>query len=595
MNIATINNQVLKTQADSRQSFVKTQPTKNKDSSSISSVLPSAERLAKYTASASEQKDKEMKIRDSFSQLIKLLKPEITDFLACLSVCAQNISLRAAMASSGCDENTAQKYLNCLCRLSLLNASDTDNRFVFHPLIRLLVQELATSRALPEGAAARHAHFFIEFAKSHQSDRAVALVAEELNDLLLAARWLQQQGKIDCEFISSLKPCLEQYGYWQEAVELMTQFQLLAEQLEDWEAAVKYRIGQAKYLSLQGELSQAEDLLHLIPSLLCKIEEPSTRQVSEAKWLNSLSCTLRRQGRIEEAIEALQRAAAIEVHLDNQEGLAIVLNSLGTALRKAGRLDEAEAVLGRSYALHSGSDSQRSAAMVLHSLGNVLKEQGRLDEAANTLWRSHAISQALGDQLSLAMVLSSVGNLLQEQGYINEAIETLRQSLAIYEQLGDQRSVAVSLNRLGGVYQKHGRLSEAVDTFHKSVEVGKVLNSKKHNECLAGKLTSLGRVLKKQGRLEEALEVFQSSQELWEALGELRHLATTLADLGEIHQRLKRPDEAAIALQRSAAIGKQIGAQSSGSTPLRSGLARPILLKLKDKSSRPQHRHLRSS
>lgn len=50
-----------------------------------------------------------------------------------------------------------------------------ENRFVFHPLIRLFAQELAETRQLQATAAERHTQFFIELVKSNEvTNRAIA-------------------------------------------------------------------------------------------------------------------------------------------------------------------------------------------------------------------------------------------------------------------------------------------------------------------------------------------------------------------------------------------------------------------------------------
>ena len=121
--------------------------------------------------------------------------------------------MQAAVAAGDCDESTAHEHLGYLYRLSLLNRPQLGtNRFVFHPLIRLFAEELADEHALRDEAAERHACFFVELVKtSDVSDRAAASVlAEELDDIILAAEWLQRQERADYEFVIRLEPFFEQ-------------------------------------------------------------------------------------------------------------------------------------------------------------------------------------------------------------------------------------------------------------------------------------------------------------------------------------------------------------------------------------------------
>ena len=231
--------------------------------------------LTDYAASLSEERrlerltvrgDKQLDLRACFSLSLKQLLPEEIDFFSCLSVCAEDgFSRRTAMAATGCeDEYGAQESLDYLCRLSLLNYAEVgENRFVFHPLIRLFARELLVERGLEEEATARHAEFLIEFVKSSELEGSVAsFIAEEFNNIILATKWLQQhettsnnkkEEKEKYAFAIGLEPFFELYGYWEQAVTFMEGFEQLAERNEDWNIVIKFRIQQAKYLSLQGK------------------------------------------------------------------------------------------------------------------------------------------------------------------------------------------------------------------------------------------------------------------------------------------------------------------------------------------------------
>jgi hypothetical protein len=306
--------------------------------------------LADYAASLSEERrlarltvrgDKQLDLRACFSLSLKQLHPEEIDFFSCLSVCAEDgFSRRTAMAASGCeDEYVAQESLDYLCRLSLLNYAEVgENRFVFHPLIRLFARELLVERGLEEEATARHAEFLIEFVKSSELEGSVAsFIAEEFNNIILAAKWLQQhettsnnkkEEKEKYDFAIWLQPFFEQYGYWKQAVTFMEGFEQLAERNQDWNIVIKFRIQQAKYLSLQGEWSSAETRLEGIPEILSKIEEEAPRQLSEAKWLTTLGGILKQQGKLDEAAATFQRVVEINEALNDQRSVAIGLNGL---------------------------------------------------------------------------------------------------------------------------------------------------------------------------------------------------------------------------------------------------------------------------
>ena len=528
--------------------------------------------LADYAASLREEKSRLAKlkirgdlyldVRASFSLSLGLLESEEVDFFACQSVCAEDgFSVQAAMAAGDCDESTAYERLGYLYRLSLLNRPQFGaGRFVFHSLIRLFAQELAVERSLQDDAAERHALFFVELVKtSDVSDRiAASVLAEEMDDIVLAAEWLRCQEIADQEFLIRLQLLFEKHGYWQRAVGLMSEFLRLTERVEDWRAVVHLYIQRAKYLSLRGQWSQARETLTPIAGVIDRIGDEAVRQRCEAMWLTTLGGLLQRLGHFNEAVNAFQRGYDLSVDLEDQHGQAKVLNSLGGVLQDQGSFDKAADAFQRSYDLSVDLGDQHGQAMVLNSLGGVLQRQGRFDEALDTLQRSATIEEQIGDRRGLAMVLTSLGGVLQRLGCFDEAEVAFRRSVEIEGQLGNQRGLAMVLNSLGGVLQRLGRFDEAESAFRRSAEIEELLGNQRG---LAMVLNSLGGVLQRQGRFDEAVDAFQRSVAIEEQLGNQRGLAMVLNSLGGVLQRQGRFDEAVDAFQRSYAISEELGDQ----------------------------------
>jgi tetratricopeptide (TPR) repeat protein/cold shock CspA family protein len=541
-------------------------------------------------------------VRASFSLSLKLFEDPEIDFFASLSVCAQDgFSVHTAMATGDCNESQAYEWLGYLYRLSLLNRPQLGiNRFVFHPLLRAFAHEIAIERSLKDKIAERHARYFIEFAKSNDvNDPRVAIfLAEELDDIVLAAEWLQGQEISDYSFIINLQPFLQQHGYWQQATSLMEGFLLSAERKEDWRAVVQLRIQQAKYLSLLGDWIRAESVLLPIRDTIERIGEPEARQRAETMWLNTLGGVLQRQGRFDQAVENFQRSAVIEEQLGNlrgqakvlnslggvlqrrgdfegaakafrqsaqieentgnRRGQAMMLNSLGGVLQREGHFGEAADAFQRSYDLLVLSGDQRGQAMVLNSLGGVFQRQGHFNEAIQFLERSAEIEEKIGNQRGQAMVLTSLGGVLQRQGCFDEAIEVLRDSARIEAALGNQRGQAMVLNSLGGVFRRQGKFDGAADVFQRSYDLLVLLDDQRGQAMV---LNSLGGVFQRQGHFDEAVNAFRRSVKIGEFLNDKRHVAIALNSLGGILQRQGKFEEAIEVLQRSAEIEKEIGDQ----------------------------------
>jgi tetratricopeptide (TPR) repeat protein len=538
--------------------------------------LNEGRKLTDYVASLRDERkrlermevegDKHLDLRACFSLSLKQLQPDKINFFACLSLCASDgFSRRTATATSGFnDEYDAQKYLDYLCRISLLNYAEVgENRFVFHSLIRLFARELLVERGLEEEATARHAEFCINLVKSfnpNNSDIGVSIIGEEIDDIILAAEWLQKNGIADSDLAESLNDFFEDYGYWSKATHLMRGFQALAESREDWEAVVTFRTRQAKYFAKQNELPNAEAVLAPLPDIISRIENPNNRQRSEIKWLIRLGRIRQQQQLFDAAVNALQRGVTIAEELGEQDSLRKILDSLANVFKQQRKWDEAIDAFQRVVEIEQALNNRRSVAIGLNGLAGIFQQQGKLDEAAATFQRRVEISEAFNDQRSVAIGLNGLAGVLQQQGKLDEAAATFQRRVEISEAFNDQRSVAIGLNGLAGVLQQQGKLDEAAATFQRVVEISEALNDRR---SVAIGLNGLAGVLQQQGKLDEAAATFQRVVEISEALNDRRQIAIGLNGLAGVLQQQGKLDEAVATFQRRVEISEALNDQRS--------------------------------
>ncbi|MDF5723991.1 MAG: tetratricopeptide repeat protein [Rhizonema sp. PD37] len=486
-----------------------------------------------------------------FSLSLKYLQPDEINFFACLSVCAKNgFSLQTAMVTTACDEYATEDHLTKLYELSLINYSKVgEDRFVFHPLIYEFAVEKAIELGLQEETMGRHAEYFIKLVKREINPVVAKEISAEFDEIILAAQWLQKQTTVKYqeqdkyEFAVCLQPFFEDYGYWEQAVNFMLRFEKLAQSNKNWEKVVKFRLQQAKYLSLQGKWTSAEELLipELITEILDKIEDESTRQHSEAKWLNTLGSILLRQGKFDDAVGVFKRAVAIEKQLNNPEGLAMVLNSLGGLLRRQGNLNEAEEILNSSYAISEPLKDKRHTAMVLHNLGTVFLEQNCLAKAFHSIQRSYVIFKELGHQRGLLMTLNSLGGVLRKKGKLDEAIKAIQESAAIEETLDDKRNLIIKLNLLGSLFQEQKRFNEAIQTYERAITIAQEIDNKQQ---LAITLNQLGGLYQQQGQFDKAIQTYERAITITQETDNKPQLSITLTQLGGLYQQQGRIEEA---------------------------------------------------
>jgi len=129
---------------------------------------------------------------------------------------------------------------------------------------------------------------------------------------------------------------------------------------------------------------------------------------------------LKQQGKLEEPIEAYNKALAIK------PDYAEAYHNMGLTLQEQGKLEEA--IEAYNKALYIKPDY----AEAYHNMGNALKQQDKLEEAIE------AYNRALAIKPDYAQVYSNMGITLQEQGKLEEAIEA-------FEKSNDQPSIAKAL------------------------------------------------------------------------------------------------------------------------------------------------------
>ena len=122
---------------------------------------------------------------------------------------------------------------------------------------------------------------------------------------------------------------------------------------------------------------------------------------------------LQEQGKLEEAIEAYNKALAIK------PDYADAYNNMGVTLQDQGKLEEAIEAYNKALAI------KPDYAEAYNNMGVTLKEQGKLEEAIE------AYNKALAIKPDYADAYNNMGVALQDQGKLEEAIEAYNKALAI--------------------------------------------------------------------------------------------------------------------------------------------------------------------
>ena len=197
-----------------------------------------------------------------------------------------------------------------------------------------------------------------------------------------------------------------------------------------------------------------------------------------AEAYNNMGNALKEQGKLEEAIEAYNKALAIK------PDYAEAYNNMGNALKEQGKLEEAIEAYNKALAI------KPDYAEAYNNMGNALKEQGKLEEAIE------AYNKALAIKPDYAEAYNNMGNALKEQGKLEEAIEAYNKALAI------KPDYAEAYNNMGNALKEQGKLEEAIEAYNKALAI---------KPDYADAYNNMGNALKEQGKLEEAIEAYNKA------------------------------------------------------------------------------------
>ena len=233
--------------------------------------------------------------------------------------------------------------------------------------------------------------------------------------------------------------------------------------------------------------------------------EPEPQEVANAFAWNEKGNHHFRQGDLEHAIEAYDRA----IQLD--PALGWPYSNLALSYMAQGRPAEAIPVYQQALEVLSGDNDR---AVCWNNLGNAYR--------------------LIGDYKNAAAAYQKAGELDPEDAGMRESNETFK--------MGPGLESARVWNDLGEIFSKSGDYKEALSAFHKAIEL---------EPGFAWPYSNLAHVLAAQGKHSEAIPFYQQSIQLFT---DRKDQAVTWNRLGNAYRKLNDYDNAIKAFQEAVAL-----------------------------------------
>ena len=255
---------------------------------------------------------------------------------------------------------------------------------------------------------------------------------------------------------------------------------------------------------------------------------------------------------------------------DERGNLSAALGDLANALRDAGALDEALDASERAIAIDRKRGDHRSIAAGLGQTAQILKMQGRHGDADGRYDEALQAARRAGDQALEGTLLQQQGGLALERGQLDRAGELYRGALQLFQEMHDDGSVMRTCNSLGIVEQEAGRLAEARAWYERSREMAR---SRGDKQVFGGVAQNLGVVCQLEGeaarrygdeirakeRFTAAVQFVKENLEVAMASDNKPMQGSAHSHLGQIHLLLGDLNKAEVYAHQAREIHERLG------------------------------------
>lgn len=243
----------------------------------------------------------------------------------------------------------------------------------------------------------------------------------------------------------------------------------VGQRLNDPEAQIEALSNIAIIERQEGDLDRA---IQRLEDAIKLAEEMGPAGASERAFLHdNIGLTLRRQGKIEEALDQYNRALEIRSHLDDQKGLASTYNNVGVLLRQTGNIELAEERHTAAMEIFRAIQYPRGEAITNGYLGEVYEAAERFDEAKQAFMAALELDERLKSPQGTSMNLCQLGRLALRVGTLEEAVDYAHSALNEGEASGNREGLAAAYHLLGQIETRTGDFGSALDDLSTAVEM----------------------------------------------------------------------------------------------------------------------------
>ena len=250
------------------------------------------------------------------------------------------------------------------------------------------------------------------------------------------------------------------------------------------------------------------------------------------------------------------RALALATSLRDNRCRGWCETALAEVARKQGRLDEASERLQRATRDFEAAAEQNGLGRVHHLLGTVALQRGEYDKAVQSYERSLAIREGLGDKPSMGSIYSNLGVIAEYQGDYERSRQFHERAMALRDEAGDRWGIGVSMQNLGQIAVLQKRFDEAREWFQRTMLIAHEVGD---NWMCAICQHNLGNATRGLGDYSAARKHYAACLRTYRDYNDHFNLAFALEDLALFALAVRDPRSAYTLVRAADALRAEIG------------------------------------
>ena len=231
--------------------------------------------------------------------------------------------------------------------------------------------------------------------------------------------------------------------------------------------------------------------------------DPEKNQRDYSSLLNNLGMLCKRQGKLAEALDALQMSLQIRETLGDRATISTSYSNIAVVYLALNKLEDAEDYLNKSIAIKREINDERGLSIALNNMGNIYNRKEEHSTAISYYNQSLELKQKINEVKGISVISNNIGAIYISTGNYELAREYLYKSLELREKMGDMYGKTITSLNIGDSYLREGMLERANEYFQIVVNLSREIGAK---DQLINCYKSLSELEAERRNFEKALE-----------------------------------------------------------------------------------------